>query len=176
MLPSSPHFCDTCGAANRPQAQFCRVCGNVLPLVQNGGMVQGTGVYALASTGLLAPQTQLRGRYMVMSLAGRGGYGAVYKARDTSFGNRLVAVKEMSQNTLNVQERIAAADAFYHEALLLASLTHPNLPRIYEQFTENGRSYLVMDFIEGETLDDHLKKLPSHRMPVERVLDLALAL
>jgi WD40 repeat protein len=148
----------------------------MLPLVQNGGVPQNTSVYALASTGFLIAQTQLRGRYVIISLAGRGGYGAVYKARDTSFGNRLVAIKEMSQNTLNPQERAAAADAFYHEALLLASLTHPNLPRIYEQFTENGRSYLVMDFIEGETLDDLIQKLPGRCMPVERVLDLALAL
>ena len=43
--------------------------------------------------------------------------------------------------------------------MLLAHLTHPNLPRIYEQFTESGRSYLVMDFIEGETLEDHLERL-----------------
>jgi WD40 repeat protein len=148
----------------------------MLPLVQNGGVIQNTRIYALASTGFLIPQTQLRGRYVIISLAGRGGYGAVYKARDTSFGNRLVAIKEMGQNTLNPQERTAAAEAFYHEALLLASLTHPNLPRIYEQFTEKGRSYLVMDFIEGETLDDLVKKLPGHRMSVEHVLDLALAL
>src|SRR5579864_5347751 len=115
---SSPHFCDSCGAANRSQAQFCRVCGNILTLVQTRNVVPNTGAYALASTGLLLPQTQLRGRYLVVSLAGRGGYGAVYKARDTSFGNRLVAIKEMSQNTLSPQERTAAADAFYHEALL----------------------------------------------------------
>jgi WD40 repeat protein len=139
-------------------------------------VVQNTGAYALASASLLFPQTQLRGRYVIISLAGRGGYGAVYKARDASFGNRLVAIKEMNQNTLNPQEGALAADAFYHEALLLAGLTHPNLPRIYEQFTENGRSYLVMDFIEGETLDDLIKKLPGHRMSGERVLDLALAL
>lgn len=176
MLPSSPLFCDKCGAANRSQAQFCRICGNALPLMQHRGVVQNTGIYALASNSLLMPQTQLRGRYVILSLAGRGGYGAVYKARDASFGNRLVAIKEINQNTLNDQERTAAAETFYHEALLLAGLTHPNLPRIYEQFTEGGRSYLVMDFIEGETLDDLIQKLPGHRMSVDRVLDLALAL
>src|SRR5437764_10961446 len=160
MLPSSPHFCDICGAAaNRPQAQFCRVCGNILPLMQNRAVIQNAGAYSLTSSSPLLPQTQLRGRYVIISLAGRGGYGAVYKARDASFGNRLVAIKEMNQNTLNLQDRALAAEAFYHEALLLASLTHPNLLRIYEQFTENGSSYLVMDFIEGETLNNLIKEL-----------------
>jgi serine/threonine protein kinase len=177
MLPSS-YFCDVCGAANRAQAQFCRVCGNAQPLVQNTGLVPNTGIYSLTSThtGLLVPQTQLRGRYMIVSLAGRGGYGAVYKARDTSFGDRLVAIKEMSQSTMNVQDLASATEAFHREALLLANLTHPNLPRIYEQFTENGRSYLVMDFVEGETLEQLVKKLPNQRMAVEDVLNIALQL
>ena len=172
MLLSSPQFCDTCGAANRSQAQYCRVCGTTLSITQN------TGAYSLASTltGLLVSQAQLKGRYVILSPAGRGGYGAVYKAMDTSFGNRLVAIKEMSQSTLNAQEFAAATEAFHHEALLLANLTHPNLPRIYEQFTENGRSYLVMDFIEGETLEQLIKKLPDHCMPADRVLSLALQL
>jgi WD40 repeat protein len=152
------------------------VCGNTLPFVQNAGVVQNTEVYSLASTALLVPQTQLRGRYVIVSLAGRGGYGAVYKARDTSFGNRLVAIKEMNQSSLNAQEFVSATNALYREALLLANLLHPNLPRIYEQFTENGRSYLVMDFIEGETLDDLIRKLPGRRMSVERALHLALQL
>ena len=175
-MPSSPYFCDTCGAANRSQAQFCRICGSALSLVQDAGVVQSAGAYSLAPIALLVPQTQLRGRYVIVSLAGRGGYGAVYKARDASFGNRLVAIKEMNQSTLNQQELLTVTDALYREALLLAHLTHPNLPRIYDQFTENGRVYLVMDFIEGETLDTLIRKLPDHRMSVDRVLNLALQL
>ena len=54
--------------------------------------------------------------------------------------------------------------------LLLAGLTHPNLPRIYEQFTDIGRWYLVMDFIEGETLEEHLSKVKGGKLPVEKVL------
>jgi WD40 repeat protein len=172
MLLSSPQFCDTCGAANRSQAQYCRVCGTTLSITQS------TGAYSLASTltGLLVSQAQLKGRYVILALAGRGGYGAVYKAMDISFGNRLVAIKEMSQSTLNAQEFAAATEAFHHEAVLLANLTHPNLPRIYEQFTENGRLYLVMDFIEGETLEQLIEKSPTRCIPADRVLSLALQL
>ncbi|HLG75578.1 MAG TPA: WD40 repeat domain-containing serine/threonine-protein kinase, partial [Ktedonobacteraceae bacterium] len=168
MTLSASFFCDICGAANRPQAQFCRACGQSLRPSPHS--------MSTTITGLLAPQAMLKQRYMIYGQAGRGGFGAVYKAADTEFGNRLVAVKEMSQSNLEPQELEAATESFKHEALLLAGLTHPNLPRIYEQFMENGRSYLVMDFIEGETLEQHLHKLAGQKLPPEKVFDIALQL
>src|SRR5581483_11294161 len=90
------------------------------------------------------------------------------------FGNRPVAIKEMSQHKLTPYELAEATNTFKHEAMLLASLTHPNLPRIYEQFTEDGRWYLVMDFIEGETLEEYLLKLVGGRLAVDRVLSIAI--
>jgi serine/threonine protein kinase len=118
----------------------------------------------------------LNHRYMILDHIGRGGFGAVYKAADTSFGNRLVAIKEMSQSSLSPQERQEATTSFKREAFLLAGLTHPNLPRIYEQFMDAGRSYLVMDFIEGETLESHLNKLSGGKMSIEEVFAIALQL
>ncbi|GCF10334.1 serine/threonine protein kinase [Dictyobacter arantiisoli] len=127
-------------------------------------------------TGFLTPQAMLKQRYLILEQAGRGGFGAVYKASDLSFGNRLVAIKEMSQSTLSEQELSEATASFNNEALLLASLTHPNLPRIYEQFTENGRSYLVMDFIDGETLEHRLEHLQGAKLPLDKILDWMLQL
>lgn len=167
-MSSVPFFCDTCGAANRTQARFCRACGQ--PLLAESDSSSTT------LTGLLTPQIMLKQRYIIYGPAGRGGFGAVYKASDTRFGQRLVAIKEMSQSNLSSQDLVEATASFKHEALLLAGLTHPNLPRIYEQFVENGRSYLVMDFIEGETLEDHLNKLDGKKLPIEKVLDIALQL
>ncbi|GCE10258.1 WD40 repeat domain-containing serine/threonine protein kinase [Tengunoibacter tsumagoiensis] len=161
-------FCDICGAHNRLEAQFCRFCGQ--PLHTLSASLTST------KTGLLAPQAMLKQRYIVHGQAGRGGFGAVYKASDTEFGHRLVAIKEMSQSTLEPQELVAALDTFRHEALLLASLTHPNLPRIYEQFMDSGRAYLVMDFIEGETLEQQLQKSGTQRLPLSTVFDIALQL
>src|SRR5258708_39004801 len=89
-------------------------------------------------TGRLAPGQMLNKRYKVMTLLGQGGMGAVYKAEDTQFGNRLVAVKEMSQSGLSQQDAIQAANAFKEEALMLARLKHPNLPSIYDHFTADG--------------------------------------
>ncbi len=175
-----PQFCDTCGAANRAQAQFCRVCGQSLQdanaTLPNGtlpSLQNSTLSISSTLTGMLTQQHMLKQRYIVLGQAGRGGFGAVYKASDTQFGNRLVAVKEMSQNSLGTQEFVVATEAFRHEALMLAGLTHPNLPRIYEQFTDTGRTYLVMDFIEGETLEEHLNGLRGKKMPLEKMFEIA---
>lgn len=169
-MDPAPIFCDTCGAANRAQAAFCRVCGTSLR--GPGSTIQ----ISTTLTGLLAQNHMLKQRYLILGMTGRGGFGAVYKASDTQFGNRLVAIKEMSQNTLSQQEKVAATENFNHEAMLLANLTHPNLPRIYDQFSEAGRSYLVMDYIDGETLEDLLKHQGNKKLPVEKILDIALQL
>lgn len=74
------------------------------------------------------------------------------------------------------QELNEAIDAFKREAVLLAGLMHQNLPRIYDHFTEGGRWYLVMDFIEGETLEVHLSKMPGGHLPLEEVLNIGIQL
>jgi WD40 repeat protein/tRNA A-37 threonylcarbamoyl transferase component Bud32 len=144
-------YCPSCGAANQPIASFCFACGHTLTTTSNR-----------YPTGALPAQKMLRGRYRVIGTVGTGGFGAVYQAEDTELGNRLVAVKEMSQRGLSQAELHEALEAFHQEALLLASLLHPNLPRIYEQFEEDGRRYLVMDFIQGETLEHYLDRMGGH--------------
>ena len=166
-MMNAPLYCDSCGAANRASALYCYACGQPL---------QAQGQQGGQSTGLLIYNHLLKQRYRILQQVGKGGFGAVYKAADMQFGNRLVAIKEMSQASLTPQEMVEATDAFKREAMLLAGLTHPNLPRIYEQFTDMGRSYLVMDFIEGETLEDALAKLPGNRLPVDRTLEIAIQL
>lgn len=67
---------------------------------------------------------------------------------------RRCAVKEMLEPPLaDADERAALAEAFQQEARLLAALDHPGLPRVHDFFQENGRYYLVMDFIDGDTLE-----------------------
>ena len=124
----------------------------------------------------------LNDRYRILEQVGQGGFGSVYKAADTSFGDRLVALKEMEQKGLSPQEIEAAAAGFKREALLLANLRHPHLPRIYDHFSDSGRWYLVMDYIEGETLEAYPQKgIPDPRtgkrhLPVEEVLDIGIQL
>src|SRR5947207_2965614 len=107
-----------------------------------------------SATGLLPSQSVLNnGRYAILKRVGQGGMGAVYKAQDLLLNKRIVAVKEMSQNGLVGQELQRAIAAFTHEAEILSRLKHQSLPHVYATFEENGRHYLVMEFIEGRTLE-----------------------
>lgn len=103
--------------------------------------------------------------------------GAVYKAQDQR-DQRVVAVKEMSQNGLSGQELENAIRAFTREAALLAHLNHHSLPRIYEQFEENGRRYLVMDFIQGVTLEQCWENYQRQgkQIPIAHILDIGIQL
>ena len=166
-------FCDTCGAANRIQATFCKACGHALSTAPANASVSSTST---TFTGLLTQTHILKQRYLIQAQVGRGGFGAVYKAADTLLGNRLVAVKEMSQSNMDAQELAEATATFKREALMLACLKHPNLPHIYDQFTDAGRSYLVMDFIEGKTLEEHLVDLQGALLPISKTLAIALQL
>lgn len=90
----------------------------------------------------------LNNRYRIAKLIGQGGFGAVYRAWDTSL-NQPCAVKE------NLDTSAEAQRQFYREATLLAGLRHPNLPRVTDHFLIPGQGqYLVMDFIEGQSLAD----------------------
>jgi F-box protein 11 len=127
-------------------------------------------------TGGLTPQTLLAQRYRILKLIGQGGMGAVYQAEDLRFAGALRAIKELSQSGLSPQEAQVATQAFKREADLLARLMHPNLPRIYDHFDEQGRWYLAMDYIAGETLEQRLGKLPDHTMTPQDALKIALQL
>jgi eukaryotic-like serine/threonine-protein kinase len=96
----------------------------------------------------------LNNRYQVLRLLGTGGMGAVYCARDPVL-DRFVAVKQLLVDPITGQlnsERVQAQ--FRREAQILASLHHPNLPRVTDYFAEGDLHYLVMDYIEGQTLQE----------------------
>jgi len=111
-------------------------------------------------TGQLPPHFVLQqGRYVILARVGMGGMGAVYRAADTRLGNKAVAIKEMSDAAIpNPQHKQQAIAAFQQEAQMLAHLDHPNLPKVTDFFTENGKHYIVMEFVEGETLESTLQR------------------
>ncbi len=153
-------YCPHCGALNAPTETTCFACKRSL-----------TAPAPATPTG----HRMLRQRYRLLRQIGSGGMGAVYKAEDSQLGNRVVAIKEMSPRGLSPEETQEATEGFRREALLLARLSHPNLPRIHEQFEEDGRWYLVMDFIEGRTLEDYLEDRGGS-LPVKEALQLGLQL
>ncbi|HEX7737794.1 MAG TPA: serine/threonine-protein kinase [Ktedonobacteraceae bacterium] len=165
---SSTLFCDHCGGGNQAQATYCRFCGRVLHA--------GRSALYHTETGYLLLGVLLKQRYRIMAALGQGGMGAVYQAEDTQLGNRQVALKEMGQSGLSPQERHTAAEAFRQEAVMLARLNHPGLPSIFDHFEENGRWYLVMSFIEGETLDAYLSRSHGGRLPVGEAAQIGMSL
>src|SRR5258707_10639994 len=82
----------------------------------------------------------------------------------------------MSQSHLTPQEIAEAIEAFKREAHMLAGLQHPNIPAIYDYFGEAGHWYLVMDFVEGETLEEHLYTSKGGYLPVQQALDIGIQL
>jgi serine/threonine protein kinase len=97
------------------------------------------------------------GRYQIERSVAAGGMGAVYRAIDVRF-SRPCAVKEMLDNFHSDADRALAVEWFQREATLLLDLNHQCIPRVRDFFVEEGRHYLVMDFIEGRTLGEVLEK------------------
>lgn len=95
----------------------------------------------------------LRERYEIIDLVGQGGMGAVYKANDLRLRGRICAVKEVLPELVSpAGMEDQAQDQFYREASVLARLDHPNLPKVSDYFEQDGRQYLVMDFVPGSDL------------------------
>jgi serine/threonine protein kinase len=98
---------------------------------------------------MLAPNTLLQDRYLVMRLLGQGGMGAVYQATDRKFGNA-VALKETFYNDIQLRK------AFSQEARLLNRLRHAALPVVTDYFAIGDRQFLVMQYIPGMDLEQLL--------------------
>jgi serine/threonine protein kinase len=105
---------------------------------------------------VLAPNSLIQNRYLVVHLIGKGGMGEVYLAVDQRLGSA-VALKR----TFFADDEMLGG-AFEREARILARLRHPVLPKVSDHFAENGEQYLVMEHIAG---DDLAKRLESAQKP-----------
>ena len=110
----------------------------------------------------LTPGTKL-GPYEIQSQLGAGGMGEVYRAKDTRL-DRTVAVKILPSDLSDNPE---AKQRFDREARAISSLNHSNICTLYDVGHQAGVDYLVMEFLEGETLADRLEKGP---LPAEQLL------
>jgi eukaryotic-like serine/threonine-protein kinase len=118
-----------------------------------------------------APTTRvLKQRYRLVGHLGKGGMGTVHQAEDLHVNGRQVAIKELCADGQTAQEIAEATTAFQQEAAILAGLSHPSLPTIYDHFYEDGRWYLVMALIAGQTLEDRLQHTGGQGLPVAEVV------
>ncbi len=123
---------------------------------------------------LLSPGIVLRERYKILKLIGQGGMGAVYQAEDLRLAGRLCAIKEVLPLGVMYDEELEAyREQFFQEASILARLDHPNLPKVSDYFSLNGREYLVMDYVEGQDLREIINEARRRGefLPEEQILD-----
>src|ERR1700753_265496 len=157
-------FCPHCGAAYSLDEKRCAFCQHVFT----------------EELDLLGPSDLFHERYHILNQIGTGGFGAVYKARDTQAQQRLVAIKQINLRGLTIQEIIEATDGFNRERQFLSSLAHDHLPRIYDHFMDAEHWYLIMEFIAGETLESYLQSLTSssasfvHALSVDEIMAIGL--
>src|SRR5579863_4124246 len=108
------------------------------------------------------------GPYEIQSPLGAGGMGEVYRARDTRL-DRVVAVKVLASHLSSSPE---LKQRMEREGRAFSSLNHPHICQLYDIGTQNGADFLVMEFLEGETLADKLRK---GAMPLAEVLKIGIA-
>lgn len=116
---------------------------NILTVFQAEQLLAGRGNECL-----------IAGRYRVLEKLGEGGMGTVYKAQDTNL-DRVVAIKVLPAGRLNDADAIAR---FQREAKALARLSHPHIIQAYDSGSDQGRHFLVMEFVEGLGLDKVLRQ------------------
>ncbi len=119
---------------------------------------------------MLESEVVLQGRYRIHSRIGGGGMGTVYLAEDSRLRGRRCAIKEMSPAELAPQDRNWSIEAFRQEAQMLARLSHPGLTSVTDFFPDQGNWYLVMDYVEGETLAARLARAPGGRFDLDEAL------
>jgi len=108
------------------------------------------------------------GKYDVIDIIGRGGMGVVYKAKDP-YLDRLVAIKMMN---VDIHENTDFLERFYREAKSTASLRHPNIVTVYDLGDYQSRPFLVMEYLEGHSLESLLR---AHRpMTVSEKINIIL--
>src|ERR1700682_903297 len=107
------------------------------------------------------------GPYEILSAIGAGGMGEVYRARDTRL-DRIVAIKVLPTH---LADRSELRERFEREARTIASLNHPHICVLYDIGQQDGIDYLVMEYLEGETLAHRLLK---GSLPIQQVLEYAI--
>jgi serine/threonine protein kinase len=156
-------YCSHCGTVNPVGNSACRVCQQALPDADDDPH----------------QPSLLQGRYRLIAHIGAGGFSSVDQAEDTVTGHK-VAIKCISLQGLTTQEIIDATDTFNREVALLSDLAHPRLPHIHDRFSDAEHWYVVMDWIDGETMDEYYKRRSGTTaqpgLPLEEVLDIGLQL
>ncbi|MDQ2905607.1 MAG: protein kinase [Chloroflexota bacterium] len=156
---SAPLFCPACGGANEAGSTHCFACQHLLPPESSSH-----------------DGTLLQGRYELGTCLGSGGYSLVYRARDRHVGDRVVAIKQISLPGLSATAAVDATETFHREVRILSNLNHPQVPHLYDHFGDRDHWYLVLEYIEGQTLETYLATRTRQGRPLSWQESIALML
>ena len=152
---SESKLCPYCGRQVKHTTVVCNHCGKSLLNSSSYETYNDTQVkIALAES------------FTILETIGRGGMATVYKANQRNL-NRLVALKVVHHNLIHDIEFL---NRFHREAQLAASLNHPNIVKIYDVGAINGIHFISMEYLEGEDLQSHIKRLG--KLSVDEILTL----
>jgi serine/threonine protein kinase len=156
-----PVECPKCHSENNDSSRFCGNCA--APLGPSGASLTRT---IETPVQVMRPGTVIAGKYKVVEEIGHGGMGVVYKAEDLKL-KRQVALKFLPPHLMDLPE---LKERFLIEAQAAAALNHPNICVIHEVGESEERPYIAMEYVEGETLRDRIRK---GALKTEEALDIA---
>jgi hypothetical protein len=186
--------CPSCGTEVSGASRFCPSCGSALsldatptisitpsppPARQNPAAESSAKKSASASKSAplsssdsfddarFVPGTTLVGRYRIVALLGKGGMGEVYRADDMKLGQP-VAMKFLPES---LQQDVTALARFHREVRLARQISHPNVCRVFDIGEADGRTYLTMEYVDGEDLASLLRRIG--RLPADKGLEIA---
>jgi len=157
--------CPVCHADNKDDSRFCNNCA--APLEQTGAEKLSLTKTLATPLPVIPSESLIAGKFRILEEIGRGGMGVVYKAEDIRL-QRTVALKFLPpslSDSAEIQER------FLIEARAAAALSHPNICVIHEVGASDDRPYIAMEYVEGETLRERIKK---ELLKADEALDLVL--
>jgi len=191
---SMHRFCDVCGAANDQAATCCVACQAPLPSTSGASPFAPVRIARPAARQVFAGATPipdsaiapahlhagmvLAGRYRILGEIGRGGFSIVYRAEDLDAATHdEVAIKRIHLRSLTPRQIIDATETFHREMRTLARFKHfAGIPHFYEHLTDAENWYLVMEYIDGQTLEDYLRHAPDDALTERETLDIGIDL
>ncbi len=146
--------CPKCQADISDDSRFCSKCGTPIHPSEEVFISQTRTI--LRSMEELRPGTELADKYKIEDVVGRGGMGIVYKAEDTKLKRRVALKFLPPELTLDEEARTR----FLLEAQTAAGLSHPNICTIYEINEEDGKSFIAMEYVKGQSLKAKMERGP----------------
>lgn len=169
--------CPACAVALPEGSRYCPACGTALSadaqpehhstVLFDSDMLASDGAPDPIEHGSFIPGTIIGERYRIVGLLGKGGMGEVYRADDLKLG-QTVALKFLPVELADDQRR---RDRFLQEVRIARQVAHPNLCRVFDIGDLDGRTYLSMEFVDGEDLSSLLRRIG--RVPRTKAIEIA---